>query len=254
MGEHACSSGKNVILHLQIYVNMASKQDKKIDKTEERIVAVEEAFSKTEQFIEKYQQIILIVVGVCIVVVLGFFGFNRFYLGPKEKDAQSQMFMAEKYFEQDSLKKALNGDGQYLGFLAIIDEFGMTKSANLSHYYAGICYLKLGQFDLALEQLDKFSAKDQMVGPMAKGAMGDANMELKQVEKAVDLYMDAAEMRKNEFTTPLFLMKAAMASEELGNFEKALGIYKRIKDEFPRSYEGREIDKYIAYAEGLVKK
>ncbi len=251
---YAFNSGKNVILHLQIPDNMASKQDKKIDKTEERIVAVEEAFGKTEQFIEKYQQIILIVVGVIIVIVLGFFGFKRFYLGPKEKEAQSQMFMAEKYFEQDSLKRALNGDGQYLGFLAIIDEYGLTKSANLAHYYAGVCYLKLGQYDLALEQLNKFSSSDQLVGPMAKGAMGDANMELKQVEKAAGLYLDAAEMKKNEFTSPLFLMKSAMANEELGKYDKAVALYKRIKEEFPRSKEGREIDKYISYAEGMIKK
>lgn len=233
---------------------MASKQEKNIDKTEERIVAVEEAFSKTEQFIEKYQQIILIVIGVIVVIVLGFFGFKRFYLAPKEKDAQSQMFMAEKYFEQDSLKKALNGDGQYLGFLAIIDEYGITKSANLAHYYAGICYLKLGQFEQALEQLDKFSSGDKLVGPMAKGAMGDANMELKQVQKAADLYMDAAEMQKNDFTTPLFLMKAAMAYDELGKLDKSLEIYKKIKADYSRSAEGREIDKYISYTEGLLKK
>ncbi len=233
---------------------MASKQDKKIDKTEERIVAVEEAFSKTEQFIEQYQQIILIVVGVIIVIVLGYFGFKRFYLAPKEKDAQSQMFMAEKYFEQDSLKKALNGDGQYLGFLAVIDEFGMTKSANLAHYYAGICYLKMGQYETALEQLNKFSSSDEFVGPMAKGAMGDANMELKQVQKAADLYMDAAEMKKNEFTSPMFLMKAGMAYEELGNYEKALKVYKQLKEKYARSNEGREIDKYISFAEGQLKK
>ena len=254
MTDHAVNSGKNVILHLQISDNMASKQDKKIDKTEERIVAVEEAFSKTEQFIEQYQQIILIVVGVIIVIVLGYFGFKRFYLAPKEKDAQSQMFMAEKYFEQDSLKKALNGDGQYLGFLAVIDEFGMTKSANLAHYYAGICYLKMGQFETALEQLNKFSSSDEFVGPMAKGAMGDANMELKQVQKAADLYMDAAEMKKNEFTSPMFLMKAGMAYEELGNYEKALKVYKQLKEKYARSNEGREIDKYIAFAEGQLKK
>ena len=233
---------------------MASKQDKKIDKTEERIVAVEEAFSKTEQFIEQYQQIILIVVGVIIVIVLGYFGFKRFYLAPKEKDAQSQMFMAEIYFEQDSLKKALNGDGQYLGFLAVIDEFGMTKSANLAHYYAGICYLKMGQYETALEQLNKFSSSDEFVGPMAKGAMGDANMELKQVQKAADLYMDAAEMKKNEFTSPMFLMKAGMAYEELGNYEKALKVYKQLKEKYARSNEGREIDKYISFAEGQLKK
>ncbi|MEI7983172.1 MAG: tetratricopeptide repeat protein [Bacteroidota bacterium] len=233
---------------------MANKQDKKINKTEERIVAVEEAFGKTEQFIEKYQNIILIVVGVTIVVVLGFFGFKRFYMAPKEKDAQSQMFMAEKYFEQDSLKKALNGDGQYLGFLSIIDEYGITKSANLAHYYAGICYLKLGKFEEALKQLEKFSSGDLVVGPMAKGAMGDAYMELKQVQKAADLYTEAAEMKKNDFTSPVFLMKAAMAFEELGNFEKALASYKRIKADFPRTPEGREIDKYISYTETLLKK
>ena len=233
---------------------MSNKPDKKVDKTEERIVAVEEAFSKTEQFIEKYQKIIMIVIAVIIVVVLGFFGFRRFYLAPQEKEAQGQMFMAEKYFEQDSLKKALNGDGQYLGFLAIIDEYGITKSANLAHYYAGICYLKMGQFENALTYLKKFSAHDEVVGPMATGAMGDACMELKQTEKAAGLYEDAAEMRKNDFTSPLFLMKAAWAYEEMSNFEKALSLYKRIKEEFPRSNEGRDIDKYISYMEGLMKK
>lgn len=251
------NDGMSVIkltLHLQILENMTSKLDKKADKTEERIVAVEEAFSKTEQFIEKHQKIILIVIGVIIVVVLGFFGFRRFYLSPKEKEAQSQMFMAEKYFEQDSLKKALNGDGQYLGFLAVIDEYGITKSANLAHYYAGICYLKLGQFENAMTYLKKFDADDQVVAPMAKGAMGDACMELKQIEKAAGLYLEAAEIKKNDFTSPLFLMKAAWANEELGNLEKALSYYKRIKEEYPRSNEGREIDKYISYTEGLLKK
>jgi len=247
-------SGKNVTLHLQNSENMANKQDEQSKKTENRIVAVEEAFGKTEQFIEKNQQIILIVVGVIIVVVLGFFGFKRFYLAPREKDAQSQMFMAEKYFEQDSLKKALNGDGQYLGFLAIIDEFGMTKSANLSHYYAGVCYLKLGEYEKALEQLGKFSCDDMLVAPMAKGAMGDANMELKNVQKAADLYMEAAEMRKNDFTSPLFLMKAAMANEELGNYEKAISIYKQIKENYARTAEAREAEKFISYDEGLMKK
>ncbi len=233
---------------------MGSKLEKKAAKTEETIGAVEEAFSKTEQFIEKHQKIILIVVGAIIVIVLGFFGFRRFYLSPKEKEAQSQMFMAEKYFEQDSLKKALDGDGQYLGFLAIIDDYGITKSANLAHYYAGICYLKLGKFEEAITYLKKFDADDKVVAPMAKGAMGDAYMELKQTEKAAGLYQEAAEISKNEFTSPLFLMKAAWANEELGNLVKALKYYKQIKEEFPRSAEGREIDKYISYTEARLQK
>ncbi|HTX88912.1 MAG TPA: tetratricopeptide repeat protein [Bacteroidales bacterium] len=227
---------------------------KKTGKTEDRMVAVEEAFSKTEQFIEKNQKIILIVVGVLVLAVLGYFGFKRLYLAPREKEAQSQMFMAEEYFEMDSISKALNGDGNYPGFLDIIDEYGMTKSANLAHYYAGICYLKKGEFEKAIDHLEKFSSSDKVVGPMAKGAMGDAYMELNQVDKAASLYMKGANERDNEFTTPMLLMKAAQAYEVLGQYDKALENYQRIHDKYIRTTEGREIDKYIARAKGMIRK
>jgi len=227
---------------------------KKIDKTEERIVAVEEAFSKTEQFIEKNQKIILIVVGALIVVVLGYFGFKRLYLAPREKDAQTQMFMAEKYFEMDSLNKALKGDGNYLGFLNIIDDYKFTKSANLSHYYAGICYLKKGEFQNAIDQLSDFSSGDELVGPMAIGALGDAYMEMNNTDKAIGYYLKAADKRKNDLTSPVFLMKAGMAYELEGKNAEALKTYTRIKTEFARTNEGREVDKYIARVNAQVKK
>jgi len=226
---------------------------KKIDKTEERIVAVEEAFSKTEQFIEKNQKIILIIVGAIVLVVLGYFGFKRIYLAPREKEAQSQMFMAEKYFEMDSITKALNGDGNYLGFLAIIDQYKFTKSANLSHYYAGICYLKKGEFQTAIDQLNKFSASDELVGPMAIGAIGDAYMELNNTDKAIEYYLKAADKRKNDLTSPMFLMKAGMAYEIEEKNDLALKTYTRIKTEFARTNEGREVDKYIAKLGGAGK-
>jgi len=227
---------------------------KKTDKTEDRIVAMEEAFSKTEQFIENNQKIILIVVGAIIVIVLGFFGFKRLYLAPKEKEAQGQMFMAEKYFELDSLNKALNGDGNYLGFLDIIDQYGITKSADLAHYYAGICYLKKGDFENAIKYLKHFKSNDEMVQPMATGAIGDAYMELNQTDKALDYYLKAADEKKNELTTPMLLMKAGWVYEDLGKYDQALAIYKRIKNEYPRSEEGNDIDKYIGKMEGLLKK
>jgi len=219
---------------------------KNTDKTEDRIVAVEEAFSKTEQWIERNQRIVIIVVGAIIVIVLGFFGFKRFYMEPKEKEAQAQMFMAEKYFEMDSLNKALNGDGNYPGFLTIIGDYGITKSANLAHYYAGICYLKKGDFQKALDQLKDFSAKDEVVAPMALGAMGDCYMEMNQSDKAAEYYLKGAEKRKNEFTSPMLYMKAGYAYEIAGKKDEAIKAYQQIKNDFPRSFEGRDIDKYIS--------
>lgn len=227
---------------------------KKKDKTEEKIVAVEEVLGRTEQFIEKNQKILTIIVGIIVVLILGYFGYKKFYLAPLEKEAQSQIFMAEMYFEQDSLNRALYGDGNYLGFLDIIDEYSSTKTGNLANYYAGICFLKNGEFEEAIDYLKNFSSSDQIIGPMASAAIGDAYMELGDPEKSITYYLEAAGKSNNEFTAPTFLMKAAWTYEELGEYNKALKIYKRIKKEFYKSYEAREIDKYIARAKSLSAK
>lgn len=227
---------------------------KKQDKTEEGIHAVEEALGKTERFIEQNQKILVGVVSVIVVVVLGYFAFQRFYVQPKGAEAQEQMFMAEKYFEKDSLNLALYGDGNYPGFLDIIDDYGMTRSATLSHYYAGIIYLRLGDYEEAIDHLESFSSDDHIVSSMATGAIGDAYMELNDAATAVDYYLDAAETRMNEFTTPLFYMKAGWAYEILEDYEGAKKVYEIIKYEYPASNEAREIDKYISRAAGLAEK
>ena len=221
---------------------------KKQDKTEGGIVAVEEALSKTERFIESNQKLLTIIIGVIVIAVLLFFGFKRFYMAPREQEAKEQMFMAERYFETDSINLALNGDGMYPGFLDIIDDYSMTKGANLSKYYAGVCYLKMGNFEEAIDYLGSFKAKDQILGPMAKGAIGDAYMELNQTAKAASYYLEAADLKDNEFSTPIFLMKAGWTYEMLNDYKKALEIYERIKIKYPASTEAREIDKYIARA------
>lgn len=226
---------------------------KKVDHTEEKIQVVEEVLGKSEQFIEKNQKLITIVVGALILLVLGYFGFQKFYLAPREKEAQAQMFMAQKYFEQDSLKLALNGDGNYLGFLSIIDDYGMTKAANLSHYYTGMIYLKKGDFNNAILQLKKFDSNDEFVGPMATGAIGDAYMEQNNIEKAIEYYLKAADLKKNDLTSPQFLLKAGWACETAGKYDKAVKAYERIQKEFTKSMESRDIEKYIARAKILGK-
>ena len=226
---------------------------KKVDHTEEKIQVVEEVLGKSEQFIEKNQKLITIVVGALILIVLGYFGFQKFYLAPREKEAQSQMFMAQKYFEQDSLKLALNGDGNYLGFLSIIDDYGMTEAANLSHYYTGMIYLKKGDFNNAIVQLKKFESDDEFVGPMATGAIGDAYMEQNNMGKAIEYYLKAADQKKNDLTSPQFLLKAGWACETDGKYDKAIEAYERIQKEFTKSMESRDIEKYIARAKTLSK-
>ena len=227
---------------------------KKIDNTEEKIHAVEEALSKSEKFIEKNQKVLTIVIGSAIVIVLGIFAFQKLFIAPREKAAQGQMFAAQRYFEQDSLTKALNGDGQNLGFLDIIDEYSMTKSSNLAKYYTGIIYLKQGKFEDAITYLKKFKSDDELVGPTATGGIGDAYMELGQKEKALDYYLKASSQKDNDLTTPLYLMRAAFVYEDLGKYDKAIELYEKILKEHTKSTEARDIDKYIELAKGKLSK
>lgn len=221
---------------------------KKSDRQEDRMVAVEGALSNTEQFIEKNQKIITIVVGIIVVIVLGYFGYQRFFLIPQNKEAQSEMFMAQMYFEQDSLNLALNGDGNYPGFLQIVDDYGMTEAGNLANYYAGIIYLKKEEFETAIDYLQDFDTEDQVVGPMAMAAIGDAYLELGDAERAANYYMKAANTHTNEFVTPTFLMKAGWVFEQTGDYDKAVRLYERIQTEFGASSQARDIEKYIQRA------
>jgi len=148
----------------------------------------------------------------------------------------------------------LNGDANYPGFLDIIDDYSMTKSANLAKYYAGIIYLKQGKFEDAITYLKKFDSDDEFVGPMATGGIGDAYMELGDKDKAVEFYLKASTQQTNDLTTPLYLMRAAFVYEELGKFDKAVELYEKIQKEHMKSTEARDIDKYIEQAKAKLTK
>lgn len=207
---------------------------------------VESALTRTERFIEENQKSIIRIVTVLLALTAIFLGLKRFYLLPRDNEALSQMFVAEQYFETDSFNLALYGDGNYSGFIEIIQDYGLTKAANLSQYYAGISYLRLGEYEDALDYLRKFRSSDKMVSPIAEGAKGDACVELGEMEKGLAYYLKAAKKSKNNFTTPIYLMKAAQVYEHLQEYSKAMDLYMQIKSDFPDYARNNNIDKYIA--------
>jgi tetratricopeptide (TPR) repeat protein len=225
---------------------------KKKDENPQTISNVEETLTRTEHFLEENYKPLLIALGI-IVVVVGLGWLGKMYMGKRNDEAQSQIYQAEKYLEMDSLSLALNGDGNYLGFLDIIKDYRFTNTGNLARYSAGICYLQLGKYQEAIDFLDKYSKKDKVIGSMAIGATGDAYVESGNTDKGIAKYIEAADFAKNSFNTPVFLMKAAELYELNGKFSDALKIYERIDSEFPESTEGTTIDKYIARVKLLIK-
>jgi len=221
---------------------MAKKKTEHVDNIQE----LESALTKTEQFIEDNQKMISYVVGGIILLVAAYLGFHKFYLQPKEEEATSQMFMAENYFEKDSFNLAINGDGNYLGFLDIVDDYGITKAANRANYYLGISYLHLGQYEEALDYLNDFDTDDLLLAPVAEGAKGDAFLELGESDNALKQYKKAYSISDNELTAPVYMMKAAKLLESMDELEDAMALYQEIKTKYPESTEATNVDRYIA--------
>jgi tetratricopeptide (TPR) repeat protein len=215
---------------------------------------IEKTLGKTEDFVNKNKKSLMIIGGAIAVAVAGYLYYQYSYVAGKEKETQAQMFRAEEYFRNDSLKQAINGDGNFPGFEEIINDDGVSPSANLAHYYLGMTYLKNKEYDKAIDALKGYDAKDQVTAALTLGALGDAYMELTNTDEAISYYEKASKENANNFTTPIFLMKLAGALEVKGDYSEAVDVYKRIKKDYSATSEGQQVEKYLARAEARSEK
>ncbi len=200
---------------------------------------------QAEDLFETYQKPILGVVGVILLLIVGFFGY-RYYQGTQDEAAQTEMFPSVFQLEADSLKKALNGDGANPGLVRVADDYGSTKAGKLANFYAGLGLLKQGKYDDAVEHLKNFSSSDLLVQARAYALIGDAYMEKKSYSDAADYYQKAADYNPNKYFTPSYLMKLAVAQENAKDNAKAVDAYSQIMEKYPESAEAPNAKKYKA--------
>ncbi len=223
---------------------MTKKDKAKLDGS---FGTIEESLSKTEHFLEKYQKQLSIAAIAVLIVVGIIYSYKKFYIQPQQEEALEQVFPAQQYFEKDSFNLALNGDGDYPGFIQIIDDYGATNVAEGAYLYAGISFYKIGDYDNAIEYLKKFSTDDKLLAAIAYGNIGDAYTEKGNYENAASYYKKAAD-EGTKIISPVYLMKLGQVYEELGKWQNALDSYKKIKNDYRESAEARGIEKYITRA------
>ena len=223
--------------------------------TAEVFNTLDETASRSEKWIEKNSKVLFGALVTMVVIFLAFLGYNNYIVEPNEMEASNELAFPRKYFDEattagssnvDSLLRlGLEGaDGNY-GFLDIADSYSGTDAGNLANYYAGVSYLQMKEYDKAIEYLGKFDSDDEMLGPVALGAIGDAFSDINQPEDALDYYEKAANKQDNEFTTPMFLYKAAQTAMSLKQFSKAESLFSRIEKEYPDSEQGKDVEKFI---------
>ena len=208
---------------------------------------------KAEEFLnnKKNRNWVLGIGGLVALITAGFLGY-KYYVSNLNQEAQREMFQAVYYFEADSLSKALNGDGINFGFLQIIEDYGGTEASNLSQFYVGATYLKMGDYESAIRYLKEFGSSDYLLQARAYSLIGDAHMELGDFSSASSAYSDAVAYKPNEYFTPVYLQKLALSEELQGNLKKAAASYDKIIEDFSGSSIINEAKKQKARLEGLA--
>ena len=210
--------------------------------------------SKTQQWVEKNQNIILSVVAIVTVSVIGIYLYSNYVIQPKEQKAFNEMYHSQKMFDEatlidsDSLYNlVLNGNNDNIGMLGVIGDYSGTKAANLASYYTGMIYLKMDNYKNSIKYLSDFNSDDSILSSLATGSIGDAFAELNQFEEAFDYYVKASNS-DNNYTSPIYLYKAGLVAMKLNKFKKAENYFTNIKLDYPDSAEAKNIDAYISKA------
>lgn len=228
--------------------------------TAEVFATLDESANKTEEWIEKNQKLILGIVVGALVLALVYLAYQRFVKDPNEAEAANELTQARSSYTtalettnlnvKDSLYRvALEGKNGKYGLVDIASKYGSTKAGNLANYYSGMSFLHLKEYKNAIGHLEDFSSDDMVLGALAKGGIGDAFMQLGQAEEALQEYEKAFASNVNDFTTPRFLFKAAIAAIDLGKSDKAVQYLNRIKDEYADSDYAKQVDVYLGKAQ-----
>ena len=239
------------------YIEDVNTIDEKDSTTAGVFSSLDETANKTEAWVEKNQKIIFGIVGVIALITVGWLLYQRFVAEPREDEAADAMFVAQQNFQQatDGVKSdslyalSLKGSEGQFGFIEIADKFSGTEAGNLANYYAGIAYLNTGKYSEAVASLDKFKSDDMVLGTLAIGAKGDAYAQQNKMKEALEQYEKAASANKNDFTTPVFLMKAGKTALALNNKETAAKHFNDIKDNYPDTPEAQSADALIGLAQ-----
>ncbi|MEM7055484.1 MAG: tetratricopeptide repeat protein [Bacteroidota bacterium] len=211
----------------------------------------EEKLQQAMAYVKHRQRRLYLVAAFALAIALSTFLWKR-HQQQQNTAAQSEMFQAAYYFEEDSWEQALQGDGTYAGFLDIINEYSMTKAANLAHFYAGVCYMHQQDYEAAIKHLKQFKAADFLLQARAWALIGDALTEQQAHAKATTYYLKAADYKPNESFTPTYLAKAALAYEANQDYQAALHCYQRIIQQYPQAALYREARKHASRLEALL--
>ncbi|WP_185862214.1 hypothetical protein [Blattabacterium cuenoti] len=203
---------------------------------------------------QKKNAIFFSIIFLIIVGSICFF-LKKIFFNPSEKKALEELNYAQQYLYKGFIEKALNRKKNkinYLGFYGIASKYPFTKAGNISKFYAGVCFYKLGFYKESINMMKKFSANDEMLSVIRYGMIGDAYVQIKNKKEALNNYIIAASIKDNEITTPLYYYKAALLNFYIKRYKDSKFFFKKIKNKYPFFLYIENVEKYLMFIENKL--
>lgn len=214
--------------------------------------------TKTINFFNQYQNIIYGVLIGLLIIIIGIVAINRFYLQPRTEKGSMAIRKPIEYYTQgvqtaDSvmLTTALEGDEEYDGFLSLISSYKMTKIANTSNYFAGLCYLHLNDHESALHHFLKFKKRDDIYWFTCQMLIGDIYDEMEEDAKALSYYKKVVK-NDDPYFAPVALFKLGQIHEKQDHWKEALAAYEIIENQYADQYAQMGVERYLEKAKAKV--
>ena len=204
-------------------------------------------------------KIITLVIGGLIVTSITYFLYKQFIFLPKnEKSKESyvrplnDINNASKQTNKDIKLKEINKAIKLLE--SSVKLYDGYIGGEISQYLLGRQYMEKKEFQKAIKNLEGVDVNDTYIRIYSIGLQGDCYSELKKYDRAIEKYLEAADLEDNEFTTPMYLLKAGLCAEKRKDYEAATTYYTRILDDYPAYGSQKTIEKYIARTSTIKKK
>jgi tetratricopeptide (TPR) repeat protein len=221
------------------------RAQKKISKRELKRDPLIDSYTRATNFYDEHRRTIgFAIVAVVVLVVAGFIYMNN----QKESDERAATALGSIYgsFDAGQYRIAIDGvpERGLQGLRSIVENHGSTTSGNIARFLLASALYKLGEYEEALKEFDRYSPANDFFAASRFSGMAACHEALGRHAKAGELYERAARY-KGDINAAENLNHAARNYAQAGNKGKALELYKTLKKDHPASTYAREVDRHI---------
>lgn len=203
--------------------------------TKEVFDTLDQSSNKAVSFIESKSKPLANGFFIIVLLFAGVYFYNKYYSEPQSEKAANELFFPMDYFNKKQYEIALNGDGQYFGFIDLADQYSGTNIANIALFYAGISYASLEKLGDAISTLKKVSSDDVDLMASTYSKIADYEAENDNYTSSLTYYEKALGLSKNIHARSILLYKAASTSMLVKDNKKALKYFSAYVEEFPNN-------------------